>query len=473
MADEKQKEQKTNPPVKQSSYGNALMADATKQDGFSQGMDAIGAMGDRLMDYAIMRNAQTKERRDAMGAARKEDRQEMRELRKSGATREERKAARKEKRGERKKLKKELLKQENERIAKQKEQDKLLDAISRSCQNFANQGIDQEGALNESHYKAAEPFIKELADTYYKNIDNPDTEEAGAGMMDLNTLSTVTQKQKELNNDFSTMWTDGSMSERALKDPEFMKKSHAFFSPNTERKVLKNEDGSMDYAVKYEDGWITSDDFDKMLNNYTVDTKAQVSFNDAQQEIMKAARNIDIGIGEDVPEPDMNSIGEKVNALVKDGNMYSMMNDPMLGGTQSFKDHLAEHPDLKNLGADLRTMELGIEADENEEHWSDNLTENDVNMLIDALTNPDNENYDADASKGLLTSYFTQNLYNNYKNTVEKKRNENMTEQAEKIEIDGQSYVRTSDGTMAPISEKEERFKDMTTEELLSMYNIK
>lgn len=111
----------------------------------------------------------------------------------------------------------------------------------------------------------------------------------------------------------------------------------------------------------------------------------------------------------------------KIENSITDDNIGSLINDPM-GGGGSFKNDLAEG--LKN--SNLQYKDLGnlleegaIQPQNNEKFWYDNISEEDIQAISDALTNPNNQYYDPKVTKSALTNYFSSIVDNNNKSGLD------------------------------------------------------
>lgn len=469
------------------SYGNAVKSDpATGAYGDPMGnaMDNISGMGQQLMGAAKKWNAKTADRRAGLNDMRKDfkgtrkdfkagNKEEIQELKDSGATKEEIKAAKNENKQEQKDLKqshKDDISAERD-VYKQKEQEKI-DAealrqkqVAKSNQNLANGITDNEGSLNKGFLKAAEVIVKQMQQINNKAVEGDG--DVNENMMNMNSLDAATQNQKETNKGVAELFTSGDMSNAAQSNPEVYDILNDYMNENTPRRAVKAEDGSWGYEFERNGEWMGNDDIEQMVADYGIDYTTQDAIVAAKDEFAKMASEDANGMGGG--EPDMDKITSQVSKIVKTGNIRSMLHDDMLGGGGSFAEHLAEHPDMKNLGADLRTMDVDIPLEEGEEHWSDNLSEKDMKMLNDAITNPDNPSYNEDMTKGLMTSYLTQHLSDSYKKSYSKVADKDEAKETQPTESNVQ-YQQNTDGSYSPVSPKQDKYKDMTTEELLAMY---
>ena len=59
--------------------------------------------------------------------------------------------------------------------------------------------------------------------------------------------------------------------------------------------------------------------------------------------------------------------------------------------------------------------EGAIQPQNDEEFWYDNISEEDIQAISDALTNPNNQYYDPKVTKSALTNYFSAIVDNNNK----------------------------------------------------------
>jgi hypothetical protein len=116
----------------------------------------------------------------------------------------------------------------------------------------------------------------------------------------------------------------------------------------------------------------------------------------------------------------------KIENSITDDNIGSLINDPM-GGGGSFKNDLAEglknsNITYKQLGDLVNKAQIdpntgkqvgGILPDNDEKFWYENITQEDIEAITDALTSPTNQYYDPKVTKSALTNYFSSIVDNN------------------------------------------------------------
>jgi len=97
--------------------------------------------------------------------------------------------------------------------------------------------------------------------------------------------------------------------------------------------------------------------------------------------------------------------------------MRSIINDEVIPGQGTFADNLKENPEINGL----TYAQLGLTPPAGDENGIIDGNESEAllagetkDLIYDALTNPENDNYDEETTRGLVASYFSKSIENNY-----------------------------------------------------------
>ena len=288
-----------------------------------------------------------------------------------------------------------LEKEQAEQEAANKEAQKKLDKISEEV-------LAVQGSLGDNYFDSVYDDLEELKNRY---VEAEGEKEKAKIMQEMNAYKTEVEGVKQLRNDMADSNSGGLLSNSMTKEQKHIMSQ--FLENKTE--VFKR-DGKRMHRVTLEDGAVlelSSDEIADMQN--LKDTEFDLYLN----KTMETALNS----GSENKYFDINKVEQQIENSITDDNLASLVNDPM-GGGKSFKADLAEG--LKN--SNLQYKDLGglledgaVQPDNNEEFWYDNISEQDIQAITDALTNPNNQYYKPDVTKSALKKYFTTIVQNNNK----------------------------------------------------------
>lgn len=106
------------------------------------------------------------------------------------------------------------------------------------------------------------------------------------------------------------------------------------------------------------------------------------------------------------PKLDVGRIGYAIDKMfLERETVLSFCHDDILEDGSTFKEHLYNHKDLTKI--QYTDFSLG-DFDENRDGYIDDF---DRESVVDALTNPDNQFFNIDLLRNLITDYFTKKIY--------------------------------------------------------------
>ena len=288
----------------------------------------------------------------------------------------------------------------NELIVKP-EQKRRSDAKA-SAKKMADEILANGGSLNSQTFDALYPQVENLQEQYYQAVLAKDDQAAAKIMMKMNQMSTSIQSGKDIAKTNAEAISDGLASD-AMTEEE-LRNAQLIHDPKAKHEFGTDEQGNPTHhvLVQNEDGTIQKLDFNAISESLILkDNDSKKSLNEiALKELDSAGKG---------GEWNENAVKLQVRNVV-DGskNLRSLMHDQVIGGDNStkFVNAIAQNPDLVGLKyEDLDASQFELE--EGETNWSDNISEADQALMVDAITNPKNEFYNTYRSKDLLTDYFT------------------------------------------------------------------
>jgi len=288
----------------------------------------------------------------------------------------------------------------NELIVKP-EQKRRSDAKA-NAKKMADEILANGGSLNSQTFDALYPQVQNLQEQYYQAVLAKDDQAAAKIMMQMNQMSTSIQSGKDIAKTNAEAISDGLASDAMTK--EELRNAQLIHDPKAKHEFGVDADGNPTHhvLVENEDGTIEKLDFNAISESLILkDNDSKKSLNEIALKELDSA-----GKGGKWNE---NAVKLQVRNVV-DGskNLRSLMHDQVIGGDNStkFVNAIAQNPDLVGLKyEDLDASQFELE--EGETNWSDNISEADQALIVDAITNPKNEFYDEELSKNLLTDYFT------------------------------------------------------------------
>tara|TARA_R100001463_G_scaffold41420_4_gene87367 strand:- start:2867 stop:4087 length:1221 start_codon:yes stop_codon:yes gene_type:complete len=324
------------------------------------------------------------------------------------------------------------------RAEKQKEGNELADGI-----------LDTGGSLGTSWLTACQGEVKNMHGDYKKAAAFGRKNKTAKGMQDLNGLSAEIASIKDLNTDMATWQKEDDWS--ASVTPKEQEVFNAFMNNDSKKRIVKDENGNRTFEVETPQGWMSTKDIERMANDHKKDYTTMT-------EVRKQALNIKESAAEEVkknlesngayapeqftPEYEAKLMSKFDNTL-RNGNLKSLMHDDILENGKPFVDALRESPDLTNMTYE----ELGINPSMNSQQGAyrklpegqgpsntidldgdgkisqeefNYLSDQDKELIIDAMTNPDNENYNEERTRAEMSKYFTKFTMKNFTDEYER-----------------------------------------------------
>ena len=280
-----------------------------------------------------------------------------------------------------------------------------------SYEKNAEKILQRSGSLGESYFNETEALMNPLRDRYVKAVRKKDKSEVSRIMMELNTLSTNVQSTKESlevaagvikNDEGGTDLSSGVKGNKSLIIKHL--------TDDDSSKTLTKE--GFIWNSKDIKGWngehreLTIDD---LMDSLTLkDNIVAGKYLKEGNEYTSAGHNFRMG-GKGASNFNFQmALAKNKNHITKD-NIMSLYHDDFMGTDLPFVDALKEHPELTGL----TYSELGLseDLDTNQDgviDSGDNLEEGNLNIIMDALINPENEFYSHEFSQEILADFMTQ-----------------------------------------------------------------
>jgi len=316
---------------------------------------------------------------------------------------------------------------ESKRIADSKKEGEELSATI----------LETSGALSENFFNAFSTNVKGLQEQFNQAAKDGNKDEESKLLGHMNLYSGETTALTELRNSiastFDTQTVDGKESPNLIKnlnehDQGLLK---AMIDPST---PVKTEivDGKVITKITYNGKEYTKAEIEQKLHDSREDV---VSINDIQKIRDKIKSNSfqDASVNNAISSWDEAETTNQISKVLRSGNMVSLANDDILGNGRSFKEDLLNSPalakiDYASLGLDPNTVievkdtegrESSIMLDANNDgklspEEVKYLSDEDKAKIVEAYTNPENDFYNEDNTRSLMTGYLTQHMKNNY-----------------------------------------------------------
>jgi len=327
------------------------------------------------------------------------------------------------------------------------------------------------GGLGEDWLAAAKKHVKEGHNEYLELLNNG--EDGSESMIGLEEVSGTTAEAKDTRTRVAEIFDQNDLSEAVGEDQ--LRIMNAVTGKYADKRIIKDGDNKGKWEVDVGDGeYMMMEDVDAMLDEYGKD---YVSISGIRDKIIKSREQ---GVNQSGDDPnaqpyfDMNRTVSDIDATLKEGKIRSLINDDILGEGVPWGKAVEENPEIKgmtyaSLGLTPPPGDDGIIGNEDDPDGAKTILNSEHRgLVVDALVNPDNELFDEDRTRGLMASYIGMSMQNNYNEGFASNRK---PKEQDKVEQPGdQMYIKNSDGSMAPVSAKEDQYKDLSTEELLAMY---
>lgn len=312
------------------------------------------------------------------------------------------------------------------RNEKRKEGDELADSI-----------LAEGSSLGTSWMDACDGYVREGHAAYDKASKWGRKKKQGEEMGKLSAIQAETATAKDLLASIAEAqeqkdWS-GSVTER--EQTVF----NAYLSNDTKKRI--NAQGK--YELQIEGEWMKVSDVSAMVDEHKKDYTTMV---DIRKQIITAKENGGARSKEGPqfePDYDIEKSTAKMDNTLKNSNIKSLMHDDVLENGIPWIDALKENPEItgmtyESLGIDPslanRPDQAGNESLIGQKSIDINndgkvggsgdaeidkqelalLNDTDQQMIIDALTNSENELFNEDRTRGMMASYFTQSINKNY-----------------------------------------------------------
>jgi len=322
--------------------------------------------------------------------------------------------------------------------------------------NDLAQGIlDTGGSLGTSWLTACQGEVKDMHGDYKKAAAWGKKNKTAKGMQDLNGLSAEIASIKDLNTDMATWQSEDDWS--ASVTPKEQGVFNAFMNNDSEKRIIKDENGNRTFEVYVGDetmgnkGWMSTKDIERMANDHRKDYTTMTEVRKQALDIKESAKeevkkNLESN-GAYAPEqftPEYEAkLMSKFDNTLRNGNLKSLMHDDILENGKPFVDALRESPEIvgmtyESLGIDpsmssqqgsyrelpegqgpSKTIDLDGDGKISQEEFN-YLSDQDKELIIDAMTNPENENYNEERTRAEMSKYFTKFTMKNFQDEYER-----------------------------------------------------
>ena len=324
------------------------------------------------------------------------------------------------------------------RAEKQKEGNELADSI-----------LDTGGSLGTSWLTACQGEVKDMHGDYRKAAAWGKKNKTAKGMQDLNSLSAEIASIKDLNTDMATWQKEDDWSQSVT--PKEQEVFNAFMNNDSKKRIVKDENGNRTFEVETPQGWMSTKDIERMANDhkkdYTTMTEVRKKALDIKEGAIEASKQNKEAQGNYVPEqltPEYEKkLLSKYDNTLRNGNLKSLMHDDILENGVPFVDALRESPEIvgmtyESLGINPNmnsqqgayrklpegqgpstSIDLDGDGTISQEEFN-YLSDQDKELIIDAMTNPKNPNYNEERTRAEMAKYLTKFTMNNFKSEYER-----------------------------------------------------
>ena len=297
-------------------------------------------------------------------------------------------------------------------------------------QDLATDVLEKSGGLNENYLNAYRPQVEDLQAKYDEAVQSGNKDEEQKLLGQLNDLSASTAGwvdfRKSVATTIDTKSVDGKAMPNLIKglDSDTQNLLNSILDSNTE---VVFEDGIS--KIKGPNGKLHSKaDLEKILDNAKRDVVTHNDLLGINEVLMQeAAINEGLSTDEDKYKPFSKDVtNRKVMQVLETANIQSILNDNVFTGEETMSKNIKQYIaglDYGSLGIDTLHSADGTENKAKFDLNGDGvidpeeiklLSEEDVEKIHDALTNPDNDFYKEDNTKKAVGSYYTAILEKNY-----------------------------------------------------------
>ena len=311
------------------------------------------------------------------------------------------------------------------RAEKQKQGNELADGI-----------LETGGSLGTSWLTACQGEVKGMHEDYRKAAAFGKKDETAKGMQNLNTLSAEIAAVKDLNTDIASWQKEDDWSNAVT--PKEQEIFNAFMNNDSKKRISKDENGNRVFEVETPQGWMTTKDIERLANESKKDYGTMVDIRKQATDIVDKAKADALRNKEEGYTGggyDQKKAMAKMDNTLRKGNIKSLMHDDVLENGVPFVDAFRENPEVVNmtyeeLGINPKDMTyrdakggsktIDLDGDGKiSEQEATLLSPQDRELIIDAMTNPNNPNYNEERTRAEMAKYFTGFIQQNYNNEYE------------------------------------------------------
>lgn len=255
------------------------------------------------------------------------------------------------------------------------------------------------------------------------------------GMQDLNTLSAEIASLKDLNTQIAE-W-QGPPGEKSDWSNSLNAEDQGIisaFMDNNSNKRIAMVDGNRVFEVETPQGWMTSKDIEKLATDNKQDYTNMVGIRDQIIKAKESGANRSKGGPQNASDFDKTKTVAKMDNTLKNANLNSMMHDDVLENGKPFIDAIKKNPEItgmtyESLGLMEEDIVAKVDTGDGKGGGPDGIIQDNekktllelghTDMIVDALTNPKNELYNEETTRGLMANYFTLSIEKNYNDGYE------------------------------------------------------
>jgi len=319
----------------------------------------------------------------------------------------------------------------NKREADAKTEAQRISDGKKTGQDLATEVLNRSGGLNENYLNAYRPEVERLQNEYDNAVQSGDKDLEQKILGQLNDLSATTATwvdfRKDVAQTIDTKSVDGKAMPNLIKglDADTQDLLNSVLDSNTE---VVFEDGVS--KIKGPDGKLYSKgDLEKILDNAKRDVATHNDLLGINEVLMQeAAVNEGLSTDSDKYKPFNKEVtNRKVMQILETANIQSILNDNVFTGEETMSKNIKQYIaglDYGSLGIDTLHSADGTENKKSKFDLDGDgtidpeeiklLSEEDVEKIHDALTNPKNDFYKEDNTKKAVGSYYTAILEKNY-----------------------------------------------------------
>ena len=292
----------------------------------------------------------------------------------------------------------------------------MLNAVIRNNDTNARVIQDTNASLSMPYFTAVEKWNKEAVE----KIQQDDTSDSMTNAISTqNQLAQLNERERTLRMDYADLILNNEVSNYKR---HYMHTFIAeYLNPQTERQLAMNPDsGQYEYMFKsnLENRFILETEVRRNVAMFSVDVEGQA-------DVLSHTNAILSTIGTPTKkQPDRAYFNSIAKDIVKKGKLTSKINDDMLNNGSSFIKDFQEHPAFKQTVSQL--PEQAFVKESGEMNWYDNISQMDMSVIMDAITNPDSQffnfrpspNDELGLTETLLVEYIAGYFEEQYNNAL-------------------------------------------------------